>query len=173
MTDLIEIDTEAPDTVDPAVCEVVENVIKLKGASKKQRFHMYRMFNIPIITCAKLAGYKESYGYQLVREYRNDPIAREKVSRILSDMPEAYRSICKMRLASVAEIEGQALQKYHEDPQLAIDKPQLLKQVKQAGGIDLNEVGFLSQPMINIKSLENLQILVGDAARKRLEGTNE
>ena len=168
-----ESDNDSKNLVDPAVAEIVENVIKLKGASKKQRFHMYRMFNIPIITCAKLAGYKESYGYQLVREYRNDPIAREKVSRILSDMPEAYRSICKMRLASIAEIEGLALQKYHEDPQRAIDKPQLLKQVKQAGGIDLNEVGLQGQPTINIGVLENLQVIMGGAIQKRLEGVDE
>ena len=81
--DLIE-----KDLVDPIVTEIVESLLKLKDGSKKQRFHMYRMFNLPIKTCAKLSGYKPGYGYQLVREYKHDPNAREIVGKLISDMPE-------------------------------------------------------------------------------------
>ena len=72
----------------------------------------------------------------------------------------------------MAEIEGKALQEYEGNPKLAIDKPQLLKQVKQAGGIDLNEQGVPMAPAINIKSIENLQILMSDMIAKRLEKKN-
>jgi len=168
-----ELDIDSKDLVDPAVCEIVENVIKYTKSDRKQKFHLYRMFNLPTNVCARLCNYSVDYGYKLVAEYRNKPNHRQMVERIINDMPEAYRAVCKLRLVQVAEIEGHALQKYQAKPQLAIDKPQLLKAIKQAGGIDLNEVGLPGQPTINIKSIENLQILVGDAAQKRLESINE
>jgi hypothetical protein len=148
-TDLANIDNNL---INPEVEEIVHNVATIKGSTKKQRFHMYRMFNLPIKTCAKLAGYSDEYGYQLVREYKYNPKVRHSVEQILSDMPEAYRSVCRIRLPQIANIEGKALQEYENDPKLAIDKPQLLKQVKQAGGVDLNEhVQPPKAPTINIK----------------------
>lgn len=166
-TDLINID----DQIDPGVEEIVHNVATIKGSTKKQRFHMYRMFNLPIKTCAKLAGYSNEYGYQLVREYKYNPKVRHSVEQILSDMPEAYRSICKLRLPQIAEIEGKALLEYDNDPRLAIDKPQLLKQVKQAGGVDLSEQAPPPKaPTINIREIRLIhQDLMPDRYKKDVE----
>ena len=171
--DIVETNNENTELIDPAIEEIIDNVITLKKGSKKQRFHMYRMFNLPIKTCAKLAGYKPSYGYQLVREYRDNPNVARTVQQIISDMPEAYRSVCRLRLAQVAEIEGKALDEYEGDPKLAIDKPQLLKQVKQAGGVDLNEQDQTVKQTINIKSIEKVQVMVADMLKKRLEGDTD
>jgi len=167
--DLVETNNENTELIDPAIEEVIDNVITLKKGSKKQRFHMYRMFNLPIKTCAKLSGYKPSYGYQLVREYRNNPNVARSVQQIISDMPEAYRSICRLRLAQVSEIEGKALDEYEDDPKLAIEKPQLLKQVKQAGGVDLGEKDTPPATTINIKAIERVQVMMTDMLKKRLE----
>ena len=167
--DIVKANNENETLIDPAIEEIIDNVITLKKGSKKQRFHMYRMFNLPIKTCAKLAGYKPSYGYQLVREYRDNPNVARSVQQIISDMPEAYRTICKLRLAQVSDIEGKALDEYEDNPKLAIDKPQLLKQVKQAGGVDLNEQDQPVKQTINIKHIERIQVAVTDMLTKRLE----
>ena len=168
--DIVETNNENTELIDPTIEEVIDNVITLKKGSKKQRFHMYRMFNLPIKTCAKLSGYKPSYGYQLVREYRDNPNVARRVQQIISDMPEAYRSICRLRLAQVSDIEGKALEEYEDNPKLAIDKPQLLKQVKQAGGVDLGETGTEKPLTINIEKIERVQLAITDMLTKRLQG---
>jgi len=171
--DLFETNNENTELIDPAIEEVIDNVITLKKGSKKQRFHMYRMFNLPIKTCAKLSGYKPSYGYQLVREYRDNPNVARRVQQIISDMPESYRSICRLRLAQVSEIEGKALDEYEDNPKLAIDKPQLLKQVKQAGGVDLGEKDVPQATTINIEAIERVQVMMTDMLKKRLEDSKK
>ena len=65
------------------------------------------------------------------------------------------------------------MQKYQEKPELAIDKPQLLKQLKQAGGIDFSETPGVLQQMVNIGTLENMQVLLAGDLTRRLAGTNE
>jgi hypothetical protein len=145
------------DEIDPDIEEVVCNVIGQKKGGRKHKFHLYRMFNLPIRTCAILAGYNKDYGYKLVAEYRKSPKIRHTIERIINDMPEAYRSVCKLRLAEVAEIEGCALREYKGNPKLAIHKPQLLKQVKQGAGV-LGDDEQRSLPLININAVKNLMI---------------
>jgi hypothetical protein len=171
--DIVETNNGTEELIDPAIEEVIDNVITLKKGSKKQRFHIYRMFNLPIITCAKLAGYKPSYGYQLVREYRNNPKVAQGVERILSDMPEAYRSVCRLRLAQVSDIEGKALDEYADDPKLAIEKPQLLKAVKAAAGVEFGEKDDVQPITINIKSIEKVQVAMADVLTKRLQDSKK
>lgn len=121
--------------VDPEIEEIVSNVVNIKGGGRKAKFHLYRMFNLPIKTCAILAGYNEDYGYKLVAEYKQESKIKDTIQQIINDMPEAYKSVCKMRLVQVAEIEAEALREYQDRPMLAIDKPQLLKQIKQGSGV--------------------------------------
>jgi hypothetical protein len=117
------------------------------------------MFNLPIRTCAILAGYNKDYGYKLVAEYRKSPKIRHTIEQIINDMPEQYKAICKLRLVEVADIEGKAIAEYHENPKLAIDKPQLLKQVKQGAGV-LSEDERPAPTFINIESARNLMLQV-------------
>jgi hypothetical protein len=145
--------------IDPDIEEVVCNVIGQKKGSRKQKFHLYRMFNLPIRTCAILAGYNKDYGYKLVAEYRKSPKIRHTIEQIINDMPEAYRSVCKMRLVQIAEIEGKAMVEYKDDPKLAIHKPQLLKQVKQGAGV-LGDDEQRPLPVIDIKSVQNLMVKI-------------
>ena len=114
---------------------IFTELTKDKKDSKQSTFYLYWLFGFPIKTCADKAGYAESYGYKLVEKYKKVPKLRHRVDEILNMFPERYKSFCRLRLPQIAEIEGKALQK----PQLAIDNPQLLKQIKQGGGVDLNE----------------------------------
>ena len=104
------------DITEKDIIEVVENIVNTKQGTREHKFHLYRMFNLPIQTCAALSGYNENYGYRLSKKYQNDANVRHRVEKIISDMPEAYRNVCKLRLIKVSEIEGKALQEYDDDP---------------------------------------------------------
>ena len=125
------------------VQDTIETLMAVNKPKKKDeqiiRFHLLRMFGVDTRTSAKLAGYNAVYGYKLVEKYRNDNTVRHTVEKFVSNIPDDYRSLCKLRLINIAEIEGKALAEYDKDPKLAINKPHLLKQLKQAGGVDLND----------------------------------
>ena len=125
-----------------------------KGHEQQNTFYLYWLFGLPIKTCANKAGYAESYGYSLVEKYKKQPKLRHRVDEILGMFPEHYKSHCKLRLLQIAEIEQKALDEYEKKPRLVIDKPQLIKQVKQAAGVDLNEnAPSPKTPTINIREL--------------------
>ena len=158
--DLIPVDNKdgnkIHNVINPDIEEVVSNVIEQRKGSKKHKFHLYRMFNLPIRTCAILAGYNKDYGYKLVAEYRNTPEIRHTVEQIINDMPEAYRGVCKMRLVQISEIEGAALREYQDTPQKAIDKPQLLKQIKQGAGVLADD----DKPATFFVNIEKMQAIM-------------
>ena len=124
----------------PDLDDIFTRLVKDDPKSKQKKFYLYYLFGFPIKTCADLSGYSESYSYKLVEKYKDRPSTRTQVDRILNAFPEHYRAICRLRLPQIAEIDGKALDEYGKDPRLAVDKPQLLKQLKQCAGIDMNEV---------------------------------
>ena len=115
--------------------DVIGNVLKEKKGGKREKFFLYWILGLPTNTCGKLAGYTESYSYKLVSQYNKQPKLRHTIDKFLNVMPERYQSICKLRLAEIAEIEGAAIQEYRKDPKLLIDKPQLAKSIKQSAGV--------------------------------------
>lgn len=125
------------DESDNVVQEVISSVIDLNSGDRQMKFFLYWMLGCSPKGAAKTVGYTRDWGYKLLHQYKNDKkgILREKVSRFLDVFPEQYKSVCKLRLAQVANIEGKALDLYEESPQLAIDKPGMLKQVKQGAGV--------------------------------------
>ncbi len=117
-----------------AIEKVVQGLINNKKGSKQEQFYLYYFFGLPINTSAKLAGYSKAYAYKLVQKFKHNPVKRQGIEQMLNLIPEQYRMVCKARLVDLADIEGKALNEYRKDPRLAIDKPQLLKQVKQGQG---------------------------------------
>jgi len=61
-----------------------------------------------------------------------------------------------MHLIQVAEIERSALTEYKDNPKLAIDKPQLLKQVKQGAGV----IGDDFDRPLNVINIGQIQAFV-------------
>ena len=54
-------------------------------------------------------------------------------------MPAKYKALAKARLPQIAQIEANALDLYEADARLAIDKPAMLKALKQsAGALDVD-----------------------------------
>ena len=129
---------ETTDLVPINPMESVEVLMNTKEYLPKDekliRFHLLRMFGVPIQSSAKIAGYSEQYGYNLVEKYKNQDKPRRTLERFVSTMPGDYKNLCKLRLPQIAQIEAKVLDEYALDPKLAIDKPQMLKHIKQSSG---------------------------------------
>jgi len=136
--------------------EVAENISSERGLSKTLKYYLYRCFKLDTTEACKLAGIKKSYGYQLNTDFNRKPIVRERLTEILNpDMqPDIYRDFCKMALLDIAEIESKAMQEYKRKPKLAIDKPQLLKHMKQGAGLLLTEEAPMKVGAINVDAIQ-------------------
>jgi hypothetical protein len=137
--------------------DVVSSVIKHRKGSKKDRFYLLKLMGLPTNIAAKSVGYSESYAYRLMQNYRNNQNVRSHVEQIANLFPEQYKTVCKIRLAELADIEGAAIDEYRKDPKLLISKPQLARQLKQASGVIGDEYGPPHQ-QINIKEVQNLML---------------
>ena len=114
--------------------EVIEALAEAKSADKRSRFFMAYFFNLPMEACISISGLSPSYCSVLVSKYRRNPKLRAHIDKIFDGWPEVYRNVCKMRLFKLQEAEGKAVEKYLDNPELLIDKPQLAKQIKLAAG---------------------------------------
>ena len=103
--------------------------------------------------------------YALNWEFGKDPNLRHRIAEIINpDLSvDAYRDFSKMSLVDIAEIETGALREYKKKPKLAIERPQLLKHMKQASGV-LQDDGP-REPKINIESLTIMRDFIGQAGR--------
>ena len=135
--------------------EVVTNVLQGNKDDRQTKYFLYRICGLPPRISAKLCNYNEDYGYKLDRRFREDQNLRARIEQITGCMPEQYKTLCKLRLVEVADIEGKAMAEYKDNPKLAINKPQLLKQVKQGAGV-LAEDEKPTPTYVNIKAVRNL-----------------
>ena len=147
--------------VDADIEEVVTTVLSGKKGNKRDKYYLFRILGIPPRIAARACNYNEDYGYKLDRKFREDINLRARIEQITGSIPEQYRSLCKLRLLDIAEIEGKALAEYKQDPKLAISKPQLIKQLKQGAGV-LADDDVKPSPIVNIKELRNLMFLAGN-----------
>jgi hypothetical protein len=109
----------------------------------------------PVTTCAQLAGYSKAYGQKLISKYKHNPKLRNRIDEIAGMMPERFRTLTQPRLATICEIEGAALQKYLDSPELAINKPKLLRDMKIAARA--LEPDAPRQPSINVGTIQVIQ----------------
>jgi hypothetical protein len=135
--------------------EVVTNVLRSHKDDRQAKFFLYRICGLPPRISARLCNYNEDYGYKLDRKFREDQNLRSRIEQITGSIPEQYKALCKLRLVEVADIEGKAMVEYKNNPKLAIDKPQLLKQVKQGAGV-LSDDERPAPTCINIEAVQNL-----------------
>jgi hypothetical protein len=114
--------------------EIIQTIAQAKSADKRAKFFMGYFFNLPMEVCVRISGLSQSYCSALVGKYRRNPKLRTHIDKLFDGWPEVYRNVCKMRLFKLQEAEGKAVEKYLENPELLIDKPQLAKQIKLAAG---------------------------------------
>jgi hypothetical protein len=116
-----------------------------------------RHFGFTGESAAKACGYTPSYFSKLDRKYRNDLKLQTRIAKFFNRIPEQYKQLSKLRLIDLAEAEAKAVQRYKEDPDLLISKPQLAKHLKQTAGVMADDSPG-SVPMINIEAVKNLMI---------------
>lgn len=138
-----------------------------KGGNRRDKYFLFRILGIPPRIAARACNYNEDYGYKLNRKFREDQNLRTHIEQITGQMPEQYRALCRLRLVDVAEIEGKAMSEYKENPKLAIDKPQLLKQVKQGAGV-LTDDEINPPQTINIEAIQNLMLQIHQGRVKKI-----
>ena len=120
--------------------KLVSTVLSEKNVDDpRAKYFLFRILGLPPQIAAKACDYHPDYGYKLDKKFRNDQKLRSLVKRITGAIPEQYKALCKLRLVDIAEIEMKALAEYKENSLLAIEKPQLLKQIKQGAGVLLDE----------------------------------
>jgi len=141
-----------PDDID----EVMAGVLTTSNDKRRDKFILYWLLCYNMKTAALSAGYRQSYAESGIQKtMRDSPILRERIEKITSVMPEKYKTLCRMRLPDVAEVEGGVIKLMKDDPEMAMKHPQVLKQMKQAAGVLVDET--IPAPTINIKTLQILQ----------------
>jgi hypothetical protein len=158
--------------IDPDIEEAVTTVLCGKGGNRRDKYFLFRILGIPPRIAARVCNYNEDYGYKLNRKFREDQNLRTHIEQITGQMPEQYKALCRLRLVDVAEIEGKALSEYKDNPNKAIDKPQLLKQVKQGAGV-LADDEINAPRMINIEHANNLMFQIHQDGLKKNPGARD
>ena len=111
---------------------------------------------------AEDVGISNSYGYKLNKQWAEDPKFRSRIMKRLDQYPEDYKDACRVLLPTILQTEVKGLQAMQDNPELAVKHPKVLKQMKQASGIDLNEKPGPSTQIINIESLRVAQQMIAD-----------
>jgi hypothetical protein len=111
---------------------------------------------------AEDVGISNSYGYKLNKLWNEDPKFRSRIMKKLDQYPDDYKDACKLLLPTILKTEVKGLQAMQDNPELALKHPQLLKQIKQAAGIDLNEIPPPANQVINIKTMNMVQKMIAE-----------
>lgn len=133
---------------------------------KRLRFYSRWLVGVPASRAAQDVGYSACYGKNLVEQLKKDPAIQAKVQRLLQFMPDQYRRATASLLPEIAAIEGAALDIYKADPARAIDKPQLLKHLRQVTGAQGPDVMIQNNSVIDVGSIERLQHLFRGSLNK-------
>jgi hypothetical protein len=133
-------------------------------ADQRRKYCTLRLFGLSVQDASKSIGYLERYGYELDKKFQKDSEFAQSVLEFFNSFPDKYRTFAKSTLLPIAQIEQSALVEYAKDPKLAINKPQLLKQLKQGAGVlesDTPAVQTISVKTINVMQRMIMQDLTG------------
>jgi len=143
--------------VDPNdVDEVIGQVASTSKDRMRDKFILYWLLGYSVRSAGIAAGYKASTVHSgKLYKWLKSSIVKERLEKISGVIPEKYRALCRLRLTDVGEIEASVLKLMKDDPEKALRHPQMLKQVKQAAGVLVEEV--IPAQTVNIESLKIMQ----------------
>jgi hypothetical protein len=127
---------------------------------KQLRFMLYILLGLPIKVAGRICGVPDTTAYKWHERMKKLPKWRHTLDEFLNLMPARYRQLCKLRLFDIVEIEQGAVEEYKQNPRLAIERPQLLKHLKQSSGAvgeDLPE-----EPQYDVLQLQALSCEIFD-----------
>jgi hypothetical protein len=174
---------ENTDLIDPDMVEsVVKDIASNSQVKQIDETILRWLLGSDMKAAALASGYSQSYAESGVQKRikaalqgkdfveggsKRSKIWRERLEIICGTLPDRYRQLCQLRLPTIAKIEGKALEMMEDDPKLAIEKPTLLRQVKQAAGALTDESP--APRGLNISHLT----LIQNALRLNLEASLE
>ena len=114
---------------------------EIEGDPRWIRFLENQIKGLNVYQSAKLAGFSEKYSktsiYNTLK--KGGPVTKI-LRQLLERAPETAQAITRLRmLTDGLEIEKRALQRYLDDPDLAIKHPALLKHLRQAAGFQASD----------------------------------
>lgn len=149
--------------------EVVPIILKYMGGTDREgEYFMYRQFGLTQEMASEMAGYNKNSGARLDARYKESSELRQKIDNLVGTFADGYRKTLRSWLPQMARIDGAVINEYLNDPKLAIDKPQALKQLKQAAGISFEEQ-IPKQPTVNIQSMQILQQTISSDLESTIE----
>lgn len=158
------------DLIDPNLVEdVIADIASNSQDSRMDRFILFWLFGLSPNKAGLKAGYSPSYSASgLLKKLKYSKTVRERIEKFAAQAPLRYRQVCQMRLATIANIEGKGLKLMEDDPKLAIEKPQFLKQLKQSAGVLADD----SRPGTTLVSIGTLNLLQ-ERQRRQLLGIED
>jgi hypothetical protein len=137
---------------------------------REEKFISLLLMGHSVHSAALKAGFSKSYAkagiYQRLRTSEN---LQRKIMGANTRWAQNYRKFCMASLPEIQEIESGALEEYRKDPSLAIDKPTLLKQLKQTANVLAPDSP--QAPKINIQKLQIGQMMVAENLTRGLSGS--
>ena len=127
----------------------------------KQDKFISHLFTEPTIKdAARKAGYAESTCASVTYTMLKDPKFQDKLRQyaIANDL---------LSVPQLQRIESKCLKLVEDSPEKYPKFKEIFRQKKQIAGL-LAQDAVPAQPTINIKTIEHLQVVVGDAVQKRL-----
>ena len=137
-----------------------DNLPTTTKTSKSEQLIGY-LFTEPDIKAAAIkAGYAESTASKSIYTMIKQPEFQNRLRQyaIQNDL---------LSLPQLAKIESKCLKLVEDSPEKYPKFKEIFRQKKQIAGL-LAQDAVPAQPTINIKTIEHLQVVVGDAVQKRL-----
>jgi phage terminase small subunit len=164
---LKELDQKA---VDHQVAPSKNDVTPVKKDERETMFVNLLVAGFSPHQAALKAGYSKSYASSGVyQKLKKSERLQTKIAAAAPRWSQNYRRFCRAALPEIAEIEANALGEYRKNPALAIDKPTLLKQLKQTA--DVLAPDAPQAPKINIQKLQIGQMMVAQNLTRGLSGS--
>ena len=149
------------------VAPIKKGIVPVTDEEREEKFISLLLMGHSVHSAALKAGFSKSYAkagiYQRLRTSEN---LQKKIMGANTRWAQNYRKFCMASLPEIQEIESGALEEYRKNPALAIDKPSLLKQLKQTA--DVLQADMPQAPKINIQNLQISQLMVAQNLQRGL-----
>jgi hypothetical protein len=135
---------------------------QIKGDPRWISFLENQIKGLNVYQSAKLAGFSEKYSKTSIYNTLKKGGPVTKILRpLLERAPETAQAITRLRmLTDGLEIEKRALQRYLDDPDLAIKYPALLKHLRQVAGLQAEDVPQVNWAVIAQQGRKVMQAIM-------------
>ena len=149
---------------------IAERTEPFEGSVQLDFIFRHKILKYPVKKATEDVGISVVYGHKINRMWDTDAKFRSRIMKKLDAYPDDYKDACKVLLPTILKTEIKGLKAMNDNPELAVKHPQLLKQMKQAAGIDLNETPAPAGQVINIDTMTVMQQMISGDLKETLGG---